>query len=163
MSDPQNPTNGMEGAPQAQVQILGQFVKDLSFENPGAMSPITSRPQIDINVDLQARRLESPRYEVDLKLRVQAKSDDKPLFLLELVYAGILAIQNVPDEFLQQVLLIDVPHMLFPFARRIIADVVRDGGLPPIMLEPIDFAGMFQARMAELQKQQQGAPGPTVV
>lgn len=157
MSDPQNPTNGMEGAPQAQVQILGQFVKDLSFENPGAMTPISARPQIDINVDLQAKRLEPPRYEVDLKLRVQAKSENTPLFLLELVYAGILGIQNVPDEFLQQVLLIDVPHMLFPFVRRIIADVVRDGGLPPIMLEPIDFAGMFQARMAELQKQQQPA------
>ena len=85
-------------------------------------------------------------FEVELKLRVDAKTaDDKPVFLLELAYAGSVSDLNVPDEVLQQMLLIQAPHMLFPFARRIVADVVRDGGMPPLMIEPIDFAGAVSA------------------
>lgn len=162
MSDfQQPPTNGANGQPQ--VQLLAQYVKDLSFENPGAMANLASRPQIDLNVDVQARRLEAPRFEVDLKLRVSAKSEDKAIFMLELVYSGMFAIQNVPDDPLQQVLLIEAPHLLFPFARRIVADVMRDGGLPPLMLEPINFAALYEARLA--QQRGQGQPGtdaPTV-
>jgi preprotein translocase subunit SecB len=142
------------------IQILGQYVKDLSFENPGA--PLTNPamgPQIDLGVDLQARKLSQDRFEVELKLRVSAQAEQKPLFLIELVYAGLLAVQSAPEEFLQQILLIDVPHLLFPFARRIIADAIRDGGMPPLMLEPIDFAALYRARAAEGQPR----TGPTAV
>jgi preprotein translocase subunit SecB len=134
------------------MQVLGQYVKDLSFENPGAPMSLTVRPNIDLGVDLQAKRHDQERFEVELKLRVSAKSEDKTLFLLELVYAAFLTIQNVPDEFLQQMLLIEVPHLLFPFARRVVADTIRDGGMPPLMIEPIDFAALYRARLGEAQQ-----------
>ncbi len=141
--------DGVDGAPR--IQVVAQYVKDLSFENPGAPASVTVRPQIDLGVDLQARRLENQLYEVELKLRVNAKSqDEKPVFLLELAYAGLLQIVNVPEDVLQQVLLIEGPHLLFPFARRIISDAVRDGGMPPLMIEPIDFAGLYRSRVEQM-------------
>ena len=133
------------------VQIIGQYVKDLSFENPGAPMTLTVRPAIDLGVDLQARRLDPERYEVELKLRVSAKSEDKPVFLLELVYGGLFLIQSAPEELLQPILLIEGPHLLFPFARRIVADVIRDGGMPPLMIEPIDFAALYRAKTGQAQ------------
>jgi preprotein translocase subunit SecB len=145
------------GANVPRVQIVSQYVKDLSFENPGAPASIANRPNIDLAVDLQARQVEGALFEVELKLRIHAKStDDKPVFLLELVYAGLLQIMNVPDELMQQVLLVDGPHLLFPFARRIIADAVRDGGMPPLMIEPIDFAGLFRSRQSQMQQMRGG-------
>ena len=158
--------NGSAGAQpgnlQPRVQVIGQYVKDLSFENPGAPASLTQRPAIDLGVDLQARRLEPPHFEVELKLRVTAKYEDKPVFLLELVYGGLFLVQNIPDDVIQQVLLIDAPHILFPFARRIVADVVRDGGMPPLMIEPIDFAALYRAKTAEMQQMRASAP-PTGV
>ena len=101
--------------------------------------------------------MEGPLFEVELKLRVNAKTaDDKPVFLLELVYAGLFQIVNVPDEVLQQILLIEGPHLLFPFARRIISDAVRDGGMPPLMIEPIDFAALYRAKQAQMQQMRGG-------
>ena len=145
---PETPV-GPEGI---RMQVLGQYVKDLSFENPGAPMSLNVRPNIDLGVDLQAKRVDQERFEVELKLRVSAKGEDKTLFLLELVYAGVVAIQNVPEEFLQQMLLIEVPHLLFPFARRVVADTIRDGGMPPLMIEPIDFAGLYRARVEQAQQ-----------
>ena len=86
-----------------------------------------------------------------MKIRVTANAEEKPLFLLELAYAGLFRLVNIPENVLQQVLLIQAPFMLFPFARRIIADVVRDGGMPPLMIEPIDFVALYQAKMAQGQ------------
>jgi preprotein translocase subunit SecB len=150
------PDGGSE-ANAPRVQIIAQYVKDLSFENPGAPSSITGRPNIDLGVDLQARRMEGSLFEVELKLRVNAKAaEDKPVFLLELVYAGLMQIVNVPDDVLQQILLIEGPHMLFPYARRIISDAVRDGGMPPLMIEPIDFAALYRSKQAELQQMRGG-------
>ena len=139
------------------IQILAQYVKDLSFENPGAPGQMSQRPNIELAVDLQARRMEGPLYEVELKLRVNAKTtDDKPVFLLELAYAGLMQIVNVPDDVLQQILMIEGPHLLFPYARRIISDSVRDGGMPPLMIEPIDFAALFRARQSQMQQMRGG-------
>ena len=153
-----NPQGGPEGPP-LRMQIVSQYVKDLSFENPAAPAGnMSTRPQIDLGVDLAARRLDTERFEVEVKLRVSAKGDDKPLFLLELAYGGLFLIQNAPEEILQQILLIDAPHLLFPFARRIVADAIRDGGMPPLMIEPIDFASLYRARMAEAQQQRPGQP-----
>ena len=149
------PTDMPPGMEAARMQVLGQYVKDLSFENPGAPMSLTDRPQIDLGVDLQAKRMDPERYEVELKLRVSAKAAEKTVFLLELVYAGLFQVTgNAPDDFMQQVMLIDAPMILFPFARRIVADVIRDGGMPPLMVEPIDFASLYRAKM------QQGAQQP---
>ena len=152
---PEGTTNGIDtDAPR--VQVIGQYIKDLSFENPGVIGSQNTRPQIELNVDLQARQLEQEHFEVELKLRVSAKAEDRALFLLELVYGGLFQLHNIPDEVRQQVLLIEAPHILFPFARRIVADVVRDGGMPPLMIEPIDFAALYRAKAAQMQQ----APRP---
>ena len=137
------------GAATAQpvVQVLAQYIKDLSFENPGAPQSLTQNPQIEFGVDLQARQNDGPNYEVELKLRIHATVAEKQLFLLELSYAGLFRLENIPEDALQPLLMIQAPHMLFPFARRIVADVVRDGGMPPLMVEPIDFQALYQARV----------------
>jgi preprotein translocase subunit SecB len=135
------------------LQVLAQYVKDLSFENPG-IGQAVQQPRIDLNVDLQARRGEGGQYEVILKLRVTAQQDTTTLFLLELAYAGAFLLRGVPDESVQPVLLIECPRLLFPFARRIVADIVRDGGMPPLMIEPIDFLALYQARVAQAAGQQ---------
>jgi len=137
------------------LQVVGQYIKDLSFENPGVATALNDRPQIELAVDLNATKLaERDMFEVELKIRVDAKSEGKPLFLLEVAYAGAFRLTNVPDTGTQQmILLIQAPHMLFPFVRRIVADVVRDGGMPPLMIEPIDFMALYQARVAQAQGQ----------
>ena len=155
--------NSPPGAPQGQpalpnLQVVAQYIKDLSFENPGATTNLTDRPQIELGVDLNASRLaEKDMFEVELKIRVDAKAEGRALFLLEVAYAGVFRLTNVPDIATQQmILLIQAPHMLFPFLRRIVADVVRDGGMPPLMIEPIDFLQLYQARVAQAQGQPQG-------
>ena len=145
---------GPEGAPSIpNLQIVGQYIKDLSFENPGAPAGLTQRPQIEFGIDVQAKRGDEMHFEVELKLRVHAKSEDRQLFLLELAYAGLFRLSNIPEEAMQPILLIQAPHMLFPFARRIVADVVRDGGMPPLMIEPIDFVALYQAKMGQAAQQ----------
>lgn len=144
-----DPLNG-NGDRAPHMQIVAQFIKDLSFENPGAAANITQRPQIELGVDLNARKLDEEHFEVELKVRVDAKHEARPLFLLEVAYAGIMRLQNIPDAATQQaILLIQAPHLLFPFVRRIVADVVRDGGMPPLMIEPIDFVQLYQAKMGQ--------------
>jgi len=154
---PQPGQNGVD-TQSARIQVIGQYVKDLSFENPSAPASFSLRPEIDLSVDLQARQVERDHYEVELRLRVSAKAEDKPVFMLELVYAGLMHLQNIPDEIRQQVLLIEGPHILFPFARRIVADTVRDGGLPPLMIEPIDFGALFRARVQEVAQERAAPP-----
>ena len=118
---------------------------------------LQGRPQIELGVDLNASRLagDQDMFEVELKIRVDAKGDGRALFLMELAYAGVFRLTNVPDVGTQQmILLIQAPHMLFPFVRRIVADVVRDGGMPPLMIEPIDFMALYRARVAQAANQQ---------
>jgi preprotein translocase subunit SecB len=137
---------------------LAQYIKDLSFENPGVTANLVDRPQIELGVDLNATRMpDKDIFEVELKIRVDAKHEGKALFLLEVAYAGLFRLSNVPDVGTQQmILLIQAPHMLFPFVRRIVSDVVRDGGMPPLMIEPIDFMALYQARVAQAQGAPQG-------
>jgi preprotein translocase subunit SecB len=151
------PDQGQPALPN--LQIVAQYIKDLSFENPGATVNLTDRPQIELGVDLNASRLAGQdMFEVELKIRVDAKSEGRALFLMEVAYAGVFRLTNIPDTGTQQmILLIQAPHMLFPFARRIVADVVRDGGMPPLMIEPIDFLALYQARVAQAAGQPQGS------
>lgn len=151
-SNPVGGDNGMsENAPR--VHVAAQYIKDLSFENPAAPVNPNVRPQVELGVDLQARQAEADMFEVEMKVRISASADGKPAFLLELAYAGLFVLQNIPEEVRSQILLIEAPHLLFPFVRRIVADTVRDGGLPPLMIEPIDFSALYRAKMAEMQGQ----------
>jgi preprotein translocase subunit SecB len=157
---PANGGNGFDPANPPRLQVVAQYIKDLSFENPGMPGNLAERPQIELNVDLQARQMDPQHFEVELKLRVNAANGDKPLFLLELIYAGIFLLQNVPEEMRQPALLIEAPHIIFPFARRIVSDVVRDGGMPPLMVEPIDFAALYRSRAEGMQQMRAGAEAP---
>jgi preprotein translocase subunit SecB len=144
------------GDTQPSLQVVAQYVKDLSFETPGIGKP-AQQPRIDLNVDLQARRAGEGQFEVILKLRVTAAQDTTTLFLLELAYAGAFVLRGVPEESIQPVLLVECPRLLFPFARRIVADIVRDGGMPPLMIEPIDFAALYRNKMMEAAAPMAGA------
>jgi preprotein translocase subunit SecB len=144
-----------EGATQPAIRILAQFVKDLSFENPRAPESLragASAPQIDLGVELNAVAREAGVFEIDLKLMAGAKRDDDPVFQIELVYGGLFQLVGVEADELEQVLLIECPRYLFPFARRLVADLTAEGGFPPLMLEPIDFAAIYLARKAQAEQ-----------
>ena len=147
------PQANPQASTQPNLQIVGQYIKDLSFENPGAPQGLTGNPEMDMGVDLQARPVAPDHYEVVLHLRIKASSESRTLFIMELAYAGLVRLSNMPEEVVQRVLLIQAPHLMFPFARRIVADTVRDGGLPPLIIEPIDFAGLYQNKMAQAAAQ----------
>ncbi len=140
-----------------QIGILGQYIKDLSFENPTPAQTLQQmsqeKPSMDINVNLNARGVGEDVYEVDLKITSTAKVGENTAFVAELVYSGLFAAKNLPENTLQPFLMIEAPRQIFPFARRIIADVTRDGGFPPLMLEPIDFAALYQQQMQAAQEQ----------
>ncbi len=142
--------NGFDTAAEAlpQVAILTQYIKDMSFENPNAPASLQSQeqPRIDVNVSVNAKRAGDNVFEVELKINAKASAGDATTFLIDLLYAGLFGLSNVPEEALEPFLLIEAPRIIFPFARRIIADAVRDGGFPPLMLDPIDFASLYMAQ-----------------
>jgi preprotein translocase subunit SecB len=134
------------------IRILAQFVRDLSFENPRAPDALragAAQPQIELGVEMNARGRDDGLFEVDLKLSARAQRDDGPVFVVELLYGGVFQIAGVGAEDMEPVLLIECPRYLFPFARRIIAEVTSEGGYPPFLLDPIDFAGVYAARKAQ--------------
>lgn len=136
------------------LSILAQYTKDLSFENPGAPRSLQARdtaPAININVNVNANPLSDSDFDVVLTLNAQAMEGEKVVFAAELVYGGVFRITGFPQEHMLPVLFIECPRLLFPFARQIIADVTRNGGFPPLMIDPIDFAQMFSQRIAEEQ------------
>lgn len=145
--------NGIDQMPQ--VRIVAQYIKDLSFENPHAPRSLQqtqgSQPRIDVQVNVNARKANDELYEIELKMSINAKGDEFALFAVELLYAGLFALKNVPDEALEPFLIVEAPRLIFPFARRIIADATRDGGFAPLMLDPIDFASMYLARINQGQ------------
>jgi len=153
-------TNGgpvpQPGAPMQMPQfgILTQYVKDFSFENPNAprsLAPSTQPPQIGINIAVEATPLGETEFEVTLRLEGKGESQGMVLFGFELLYAGIFRIVNVPADSLQPTVLIDCPRLLFPFAREIVATATRNGGFPPLLLEPVDFDALYRQRMAAAQ------------
>jgi len=147
MTDSQTPT---ENAPA--LKIHGQYIKDLSFEIPNAPQVFLEMqgeaPEIPIHVDVSAAGVGQDLYEVVLRLRVEARVSGKTLFIAELDYAGLFAL-NLPEEQIGPYLLIECPRLLFPFARAIIADVTRDGGFPPLVLQPLDFVALYRTRLEE--------------
>jgi preprotein translocase subunit SecB len=149
--------NGME-AEGPQVGLLSQYVKDLSFENPNAPAVYQwqMQPQIDVQFNIGSQQLNEDVYEVALKIEIAARGEDKTAFAVDLTYAGLFALRGIPAEQLQPFLLAEAPRLLFPFARRVVADAVRDGGFPPLMLDPIDFASLYMQRAAQMQAQGTG-------
>lgn len=150
---PQDAALGGEGPG---IRILAQFVRDFSFENPRAPETLrggASQPQIDLGVEMNARGREDGFFEVDLKLSAKAIREDGPIFVVELLYGGVFQIEGVRPEDVEPVLLIECPRFLFPFARRVIADITSEGGYPPFLLDPIDFAGVYAARKARGEQQ----------
>jgi preprotein translocase subunit SecB len=159
-------TNGGRAQPAAApnqqpgIHVLGQYVKDLSFENPNAprsLRPSDKAPKLDVNVNVNAKPQSETDFEIDLKLEAKATRGEETLFIAEVSYAGLFQIRNVPQEHMHPLLLIECPRLLFPFARQIIADATRQGGFPPLMIDPVDFAALYRQRMAELNVQQKAA------
>ncbi|MBT3535247.1 MAG: protein-export chaperone SecB [Rhodospirillaceae bacterium] len=129
------------------VQVHAQYVKDLSFENPEAPQSLAnqgSQPNIEVSVDVGARGLTASQFEVELRITAHAQQDEVKAFVVEVLYAGVFTLHNVDESNLKQICLIECPRLLFPFARRIVADATRDGGFPPLLLEPIDFATLYR-------------------
>ncbi|WP_339830804.1 protein-export chaperone SecB [uncultured Parvibaculum sp.] len=165
MSD-QSTNNDANNAGQpavAQLRILTQYVKDLSFENPNApqsLGPVEEQPNISVRVDVGVQRMSDTDYEVSLKLGADAKTGDKTMFLVELDYAGLFRLTNIPEANLEGVLVVECPRQIFPFARRIIGDLTRDGGFPPLMIDPIDFVTLYQQRRQQMAQEPAGSGQP---
>jgi preprotein translocase subunit SecB len=150
--------DGQGGTPPGLLVNL-QYVKDLSFEVPGAPDifvQMKQQPEVAINLDVNARQIAQGSFEVVLSIRAEAKSAGKAAFIAELDYAGIFTLNNIPQDLVEPVLLVEAPRLLFPFARNIVAEVTRDGGFPPVMLQPIDFLALWQSR----RQQQAGGATP---
>jgi preprotein translocase subunit SecB len=157
--------------PQQQPLVVNiQYVKDLSFEVPGAPQIFTqmrSQPQVNINLDVQARRIQDGQSVFEVAIMIRAEAHDTSaqtngqaaavpptVFVAELTYAGVFTLNGLPDNAIEPVLLVECPRILFPFARNILSDVTRDGGFPPVLLQPIDFVALWQ------QRRQQGQASP---
>ena len=142
-------------APQFTVRAIAQYIKDLSFEAPSAPGIFTAlqaaSPDINVNINVNVERVQENSFEVVLEIRADCKVKEQTAFILELEYAGVFTL-TAPDEHIQPILLIECPRLLFPFARNILADVSRDGGFPPLFLGMVDFAGMYQRKLQELQQ-----------
>ncbi len=161
MSDQAPPANG---TPEPGPLVLNiQYTKDLSFEVPGApgiYTQLREAPRVDLKLDVNARPIQEGEnvYEVSLQIRADAQSQGQTCFIAELTYCGIFTL-NVPQEHVEPVLLVECPRLLFPFARNILAETTREGGFPPVMLQPIDFVALWQQRRGEGQGPMGGQVG----
>ncbi len=137
-----------------QMNVLVQYIKDLSFENPNAPNSLTPReggPQLNINVSVNAKPLTQTEFEVNLSLTARATHGTDIVFNVELVYSGIFRVQNVAEEHLHPFVMIECPRILFPFARKVVADATSSGGFPPLLIDPIDFVQLYQQNIAQAQ------------
>jgi preprotein translocase subunit SecB len=159
---PQDPTSQPgQSQPGAQLSVLGQYIKDFSFENPNAprsLQPTQTQPAINIQINVGVQQLAPTDYEVTLVLEGKAENSGTVLFAFDLTFAGVFRIQNVPQETLQPLIMIECPRLLFPFAREIVATAVRNGGFPPLLLDPVDFVSLYQQRAAQMQAPQASTP-----
>lgn len=167
------PSTQPTGQPVQPLVVNIQYVKDLSFEVPGApqiFSQLKAQPQVSINLDVQARRVQEGQSVFEVAIIIRAEAHDQPaqpngpaigptptVFVAELTYAGVFTLNGLPENAIEPVLLVECPRILFPFARNILSDVTRDGGFPPVLLQPIDFVALWQAR-----RNQAGATNPVV-
>ncbi|MEX0852105.1 MAG: protein-export chaperone SecB [Bauldia sp.] len=142
------------------LAVIAQYVKDLSFENPGAPATLRQRraaaPNISISVGVQPKMSGAEEVEVELKIDARAVDGETVLFAIEVVYAGLFRLTNIPPQDVEPVTLIECPRLLFPFARQVVSEASRNGGFPPLLIDPIDFVALYRQRLA----QQAAAPRP---
>jgi len=169
MAEPADPGNGNVGkspmgeTTQVQVHVAGQYIKDLSFESPNARDLLGGpggQPSLRVEVHVNASKVSDKRFESAIQFKAQASNKSGVIYDLELVYAGLFEIANMPEDALEPFLLINCPMLLFPFLRRLVADLTREGGFPPLLLDPIDFAGLYMRRQQE--QAAGGKPQPAV-
>ena len=155
--EPNGGGNGADNSTQPQVSIFAQYVKDLSVENPSAPEVFSwqVQPNLDVQFNLNVQGAGEGVHEVTLKFDISARSDNGVHFVIDLSYAGLFGIRNVPDEALPPFLLIEAPRLLFPFARQVIADAIANTGFPPLLLDPIDFASAYMAQVEAAGQQQE--------
>lgn len=159
--DPAAGANGADNRPT--VGLINQYIKDLSVENPSAPGSFqwTDQPRVDVQVNIGANKVSDEVHEVELKMTARADGEQGNLYIVELAYCGLVGIRNVPDEHAHAFLFAEAPRLLFPFARAIISDAVRDAGFPPLMLDPMDFGALYQQQLqARAAQQGEGAPAP---
>jgi preprotein translocase subunit SecB len=150
-----------QDAPPIQAQVLGQYIKDLSFENPHVGKPIDGAgdtPSMKIEINVNAKRMGEDVYESAIDFRAHATNTGGTIYVLEVIYAGLFRLKNIPEQALEPFLLINCPTLIFPFLRRVVADISREGGFPPLILDPIDFAGLFMQRQQALVAEAATAP-----
>jgi preprotein translocase subunit SecB len=160
MADTDSPTQGNGTLPEstdAQVATLAQYIKDLSVENPSSPQVFQwqAQPSLDVQFNLNSEKAADDVYEVSLKIDVSARSENGVHFVVDLTYAGLFGLVNIPEEALGPILLVEAPRLLFPFARQIIADAVSNTGFPPLLLDPIDFTAAYVQQLQAVQQQQQ--------
>lgn len=144
--------NGAQAEALPQLNVLAQYTKDLSFENPNAprsLGPQEKSPNISIQVNVNARQLADTDYEVELVLEGSALDGTSTIFKFELNYAGVFRLQNIPETEVHPIIMIECPRLLFPFSRQIVAEAVRSGGFPPLFIDPIDFHALYRQRVME--------------
>jgi preprotein translocase subunit SecB len=145
-----------EAGTQVQVRVVGQYIKDLSFENPNIRKLLDApgdKPSLRVEVNVNATKVADKTFESAIQFKAEATSKTGVIYDLELAYAGLFRVENMPEQALEPFLLINCPALLFPFLRRLVADLTREGGFPPLLLDPIDFAGLYVQR-----KKQGGQP-----
>jgi preprotein translocase subunit SecB len=136
-----------------QLIVNAQYIKDFSFENPRAPQSLFQQagpPEVEINVDVKARNLAPENYEVILTVNSTARSGGEPVFIIELAYAAVVTVRNTPEALLPTLILVETPRIIFPFARAVIANATRDGGFPPLMINPIDFADLLRRQQPQM-------------
>lgn len=152
MADNANGKNGTADASkenQPNAQVIAQFIKDLSFENPSierVLNLKTQQPELKVEVNVAAKRLNDGIFESAIEFSAKAEISEGVLYDIELVYAGLFKLENLPEEAIEPMLLVNSPMLLFPFVRRIVADITREGGFPPLFLDPIDFNHLYMTR-----------------
>jgi preprotein translocase subunit SecB len=143
--------NGADTAPQ--IALISQYVKDMSFENPNAPAVYQwqEQPQIDVQFNIGAERVADDVLEIALKIEVKAVAPQGTAFAVELLYAALFGMRNVPEDQVQPFMLAEAPRLIFPFARRVLADAIRDGGFPPLLLDPIDFGALYLQQAEQME------------
>ena len=150
MTEAGNDGQPAAGVGQPNLSVVTQYVKDLSFENPGApqsLRPRAAAPNINISIGVQSAAVGEGQYEVELRIDARAVEGETVLFAIELVYAGVFRFTNIPADQARPVALIECPRLLFPFARQIVADASRNGGFPPLLIDPVDFVNMYRQQI----------------
>lgn len=160
MSDDTQGAATPQAAVPPSMNLVGQYIRDLSFENPGAPTTLLSgagNPAFNVSISVGVKKQNDEIYAVELTLNAKANREETVLFNVELVYGGIFRIKNVPENQMAPLLMIECPRLVFPFARQVLANVTQQGGFPPLMMEPVDFAAIYRQNLSKLAAQQGGA------